>query len=161
MAISFFKRAFPLFGKEGRGEISHTIMRPIRIALAALALLAAVASLCPAAIEWEIIQSLNTGARPVDVAVSADGRSVFVLTDDGMLSIYTSDGTLSEQISLGYPAERIAVAPDGERIYVTPRQSKRVDVVQLDYVREINVLGAPFKGRENAPVTIVVFSDFQ
>lgn len=112
-------------------------------------------------VEWEIIKSLNTGARPVDVAVSADGRSVFVLTEDGALSIYTSEGSLTEKISLGYPAERIAVAPDGERIYVTSRQGKRVDVIQLDYVREINVSGAPFKGPEKAPVTIAVFSDFQ
>jgi DNA-binding beta-propeller fold protein YncE len=114
-----------------------------------------------AAVEWEIIKSLDTGARPLDVAVSADGRSVFVLTDDGTLSIYSNDGTLAEKISLGYPAERIAVAPDGERIYVTSRQGKRVDVVQLDYVRAINTSGAPSKGREKAPVTIAVFSDFQ
>jgi DNA-binding beta-propeller fold protein YncE len=114
-----------------------------------------------ATIEWEVIKSLNTGARPVDVAVSADGRSVFVLTDDGTLSIYTSEGSLTEKISLGYPAERIAVAPDGERIYVTSRQGKRVDVLQLDYVREINVSNAPFKGPEKTPMTITVFSDFQ
>jgi DNA-binding beta-propeller fold protein YncE len=136
-------------------------MRRFIIGLAALALLVAAAGSCPALVEWEIIQSLNTVGRPVDVAVSADGKSVFVLTDDGTLSIYTSDGALTERISLGYPAERIAVAPDGERIYVTPRQGKRVDVVQLDYVREINLSGAPFKGRANAPVTVVVFSDFQ
>lgn len=131
------------------------------IVLATCALLMSSTALSAAAVEWEIIKSLNTGARPVDVAVSADGRSVFVLTDDGALSIYTSDGALTEKISLGYPAERIAVAPDGERIYVTARQGKRVDVVQLDYVREINVSGAPFKGSEKAPVTMAVFSDFQ
>jgi DNA-binding beta-propeller fold protein YncE len=131
------------------------------IALGVLAVGMAAAGPCPAAVEWEVLKSLNTGARPVDVAVSADGRSVFVLTDDGTLSIYTGDGALAEKITLGYPAERIAVAPDGERIYVTPRQGQRVDVIQLDYVREINVSGAPFKGREKAPVTIAVFSDFQ
>jgi DNA-binding beta-propeller fold protein YncE len=139
-----------------RGKTSRAMA-----ALAALALLAAAAGPCPAAVEWEILKSLNTDARPVDVAVSADGKSVFVLTDDATLLIFGSDGALTEKISLGYPAERIAVAPDGERIYVTPRQGKRVDVVRLDYVREINATGAPFKGREKAPVTIAVFTDFQ
>jgi len=139
-----------------RGNTIRTL-----IALVTWALLISSTALSAAGVEWEILKSLNTDARPVDVAVSADGRSVFVLTDDGTLSIYTSDGALTEKFSLGYPAERIAVAPDGERIYVTSRQGKRVDVVQLDYVREINVSGAPFKGREKAPVTIVVFSDFQ
>jgi hypothetical protein len=151
----------PLFEKEGLGEIFNYVMRSLKIALGVLTLLMAAAGPCPAAVEWQILKSLNTGARPVDVAVSADGKSVFVLTDDGTLSIYSSDGALTEKISLGYPAERIAVAPDGERVYVTPRQGQRVDVVQLDYVRPINVSGAPFKGAEKAPVTIAVFSDFQ
>jgi DNA-binding beta-propeller fold protein YncE len=135
-------------------------IRPLAALLTwVLLMLASAAS--SATIEWEIIAGLNTSARPLDVAVSADGRSVFVLSDDGVLSIYTSDGGLTEKINLGTQAERIAVAPDGERLYVTRRQAKRVDVVQLDYVRDINTVGAPSKGREKAPVTIAVFSDFQ
>ena len=126
-----------------------------------LAMLVLSAGPCRAALEWEILKSLNTGARPVDVAVSADGKSVFVLTDDGVVSIYTGDGALTDKITVGGQAERIAVAPDGDRLYVTQRQGRRVDVIQLDYVREINLSGAPFKGREQAPVTIAVFSDFQ
>ncbi len=114
-----------------------------------------------AAADLEVVRSLNTGARPLDVAVSMDGRSVFVLTEDGMLSVYTPDGALTEKFQLAKDAERIAVAPDGERVYVTARQGKRVDVVQIDFVREINLAGAPSKGPANAPVTIAVFSDFQ
>jgi DNA-binding beta-propeller fold protein YncE len=126
-----------------------------------LAFLVASAGPCRAALEWEILKSLNTGARPVDVAVSADGKSVFVLTDDGVVSIYTGDGALTEKIPVGGQPERIAVAPEGDRLYVTQRQGRRVDVIQLDYVRQINLTGAPFKGSEKAPVTIAVFSDFQ
>jgi DNA-binding beta-propeller fold protein YncE len=135
-------------------------IRPLA-ALVAWALLMFSAAPSSATIEWEIIKGLDTGARPLDVAVSADGKSVFVLSDDGVLSIYTSDGALTEKINVGTQAERIAVAPDGGRLYVTHRQGKRVDVVQLDYVRDINTSGAPSKGREKAPVTIAVFSDFQ
>ena len=126
-----------------------------------LALMLASPATGHAAADWEVIRSLNTGARPVDVAVSADGRSVFVLTEDGTLSVYTPDGVLTDKFQVGRDAERIAVAPDGERVYVTLRQAKRVDVVQIDYVRDINLAGAPVKGPENAPVTIAVFSDFQ
>jgi len=126
-----------------------------------LAMLVLSAGPCRAALEWEILKSLNTGVGPVDVAVSADGKSVFVLTEDGVVSIYTGDGALTDKITVGGQAERIAVAPDGDRLYVTQRQGRRVDVIQLDYVREINLSGAPVKGREQAPVTIAVFSDFQ
>jgi DNA-binding beta-propeller fold protein YncE len=135
-------------------------IRPLA-ALVTWALLMLATAPSSATIEWEIIKRIDTGARPLDVAVSADGKSVFVLSDDGVLSIYTSDGALTEKINVGTQAERIAVAPDGGRLYVTHRQGKRVDVVQLDYVRDINTSGAPSKGREKAPVTIAVFSDFQ
>jgi len=131
------------------------------IAAVCLALLLAPAAPGLAAADWEVIRSMNTGSRPLDVAVSVDGRSVFVLTEDGALSVYTPDGALTDRFQLGKDAERIAVAPDGERVYVTSRQGKRVDVVQIDYVRDIHLAGAPFKGPENAPVTIAVFSDFQ
>lgn len=133
----------------------------VPVAAVCLALLLAPAAPALAAAEWEVIRSLNTGSRPLDVAVSADGRSVFVLTEDGALSVYTPDGALTDRFQLGKDAERIAVAPDGERVYVTARQGKRVDVVQIDYVRDILIAGAPFKGAERAPVTIAVFSDFQ
>jgi DNA-binding beta-propeller fold protein YncE len=128
---------------------------------ALLALLLVSAAPGHAAADWEIVRSLNTGTRPVDVAVSVDGRSVFVLTEDGVLSVYTPDMVLTEKFQAGKDAERISVAPDGERVYVTYRQGKRVDVVQIDYVRDINLAGAPTKGPERAPVTIAVFSDFQ
>jgi hypothetical protein len=36
-----------------------------------------------------------------------------------------------------------------------------VDVVQIDFVRDIVLTGSPAKGPERAQVTIAVFSDFQ
>jgi DNA-binding beta-propeller fold protein YncE len=114
-----------------------------------------------AAVEWEIINSLKTGSRPLDLAVSADGRSIFVLTEDGQVMIFGSDGALLEKMTVGAQAEKIAVDPEGERLYVTHRQGKRVDVVQIDFIRPINLGGAPAKGKPGAPVVIAVFSDFQ
>jgi DNA-binding beta-propeller fold protein YncE len=136
-------------------------MAIVAVAALGLALLLVAPAPGNAAAEWEVVRSLNTGTRPLDVAVSMDGRSVFVLTEDGVLSVYTPDGALTETFQLAKDAERIAIAPDGERVYVTSRQGKRVDVVQLDFVREIALAGSPAKGPERAPVTIAVFSDFQ
>lgn len=137
----------------------NRILLPIFAVTLALLVFSAVPGM--AAVEWEIQKSLTPGARPLDVAVSADGRSVYVLTDDGNILIYGSDGVLRDKIAIGPQAERIAVDPDGERLYVTNRQTKRVDVVQVDVVYNIKTAGSPFKGREKAPVVVTVFSDFQ
>ena len=99
--------------------------------------------------------------QPLDVAVSNSGRIVYVLAENGVLLAYTPEGVLTDQITLGGKAERIAVSPDEESVYVTRPQGKRVDLVQIDYVRDFNLSGAPFKGPEKASVVIAVFSDFQ
>jgi hypothetical protein len=142
---------------------SMVFRNPLGIfAAAGMLLLSSAAPAVEAAeVEWEILKSLNTESRPIDVAVSADGRSVFALTEDGTVFIFGADGAPAGQFAVGPQAERIAVDPEGERLYVTNRQTKRVDVVQIDILREINLAGAPFKGREKAPVVIAVFSDFQ
>jgi DNA-binding beta-propeller fold protein YncE len=138
--------------------------KPTTIAAALLLLLArGAATPAPSAaeVQWELLNRLETETRPLDVAVSADGKSVFVLAEGGTVLIFAADGKLMDKLAVGPQAERIAVDPEGERLYVTHRQGKRVDVIQIDYIREINIAGAPFKGGEKAPVTIAVFSDFQ
>jgi len=132
---------------------------PVVAGMLALLVLAAAPGM--AAVEWELQKSFTPGARPLDVAVSADGRSIYVLTDDGNILIYESDGALRGKIGIGPQAERIAVDPDGERLYVTNRQTKRVDVVLVDVIHDIKTAGSPFKGREKAPVVVTVFGDFQ
>jgi DNA-binding beta-propeller fold protein YncE len=138
----------------------RNITRPPAV-LVALALLTACAVPSSAAVEWELLKSLDTDSRPLDVAASADGKLVFVLTEKGTVFIFGADGTLIDRIAVGPQAERIAADPEGERLYVTQRQTKRVDVIQIDTLREINWSGAPSKGPEKAPVVIAVFSDFQ
>jgi DNA-binding beta-propeller fold protein YncE len=136
-------------------------LRPARVLLGALAVLLMLMRPAAAVIEWEIVGGLEAGARPLDVAVSFDGKFVFVLTAGGEILIYGNDGTLSDKIAIGPQAERLAVDPEGDKLYVTNRNTKRVDVVLIDTIQTINTDGAPFKGRADAPVTIAVFSDFQ
>ncbi len=137
-----------------------------KVALAAMLIAAATAvalltGTAAAEVDWELQRSLNIGARPLDVAISADGKTLFVLTDEGHVLVYGNDGSPSGKIAVGTQAEKIAADPDGERLYVTNRQGKRLDVITVDVIRVIAVEGAPFKGRPNAPVVVAVFSDFQ
>jgi DNA-binding beta-propeller fold protein YncE len=166
----FHQKIAPLLLARSRRIFSGSVLKmlktfrdtlPPRIARIALALLVFSNAPCSAGVEWEILKSLNTDSRPLDVAVSADGKSVFVLTENGTVFIFGADGTLVDRMSVGPQAGRIAADPEGERLYVTNRQSNRVEVVQIDTLREIRLSGAPFKGREKAPVVIAVFSDFQ
>jgi DNA-binding beta-propeller fold protein YncE len=128
---------------------------------AATALVLVATTSAAAEVESELQRSFNLGARPLDVAVSLDGKSIFVLTEEGNVLIFGSDGSQTGRIAVGPQAERIAADPDGERLYVTNRLGKRVDVITVDVIRPIALEGAPFKGRSKAPVVVAVFSDFQ
>ena len=114
-----------------------------------------------AAVEINIQKTLETDGVPLDVVVSRDGNLTFVLTDNGNVLIYNLTGTLTDTIKIGPHVDQIEIGPTGERLFATSRQNKTVEIITLDFIHEINTLGSPSKGPQEAPVVIVVFSDFQ
>lgn len=114
-----------------------------------------------AAVEVNIEKTLQTDSAPIDVIVSADGRTTFVLTDNGYLLVYDNRGELTESIEIGSHIDGIDLDPGGERLYATSRQNKTVEIIQLSFIKKINTNGSKFKGPADAPITIAVFSEFQ
>jgi len=127
----------------------------------ALVFLYSIATSCEAAVEWDVIETLNLDGTPVDVAVSPDGGLIYVLYEGGKIGIFKSTGQLRDEISVGKDVDQIRIGPRGERLFVLNRRDKTVSVISLRFIQEINVTGAPFKGPADAPVVIAVFSDFQ
>ena len=127
----------------------------------AVMVLLATASWVHAAVETSLQITLQTEAIPIDVSVSPDGRSTFVLTDQGNVVVYDNLGNLTETIKVGSHIDQIEIGPGGERLFATSRQNKTVEIILLDFISSINTRGSVFKGPEDAPVTIAVFSEFQ
>jgi DNA-binding beta-propeller fold protein YncE len=114
-----------------------------------------------AAVDWEILKTLKIEHIPIDVAVSPDGKSIFVLNDNGIILIYTSDGKLRDKINIGTHVDHINLGPRGEHLFATNRRDKTVQIITLNFIHKIDITGSPFKGSQKAPLTLVVFSDFQ
>lgn len=112
-------------------------------------------------IEIASTKSLSLEAEPLDVAVSRDGRRVYVLTRNGNLQVYTGDGDLLEEIVLEKPYDALRPGPFPGTLVAVNRKDRRLDVLRISFIREIDTTGAPDKGPGDAPVEIVVFSDFQ
>jgi len=121
----------------------------------------AAASWVFAAVEINLQKTLTTNGVPVDVVVSQDGNLTFVLTDNGNVLIYDRNGNLTDTVGIGPHIDQIEIGPRGERLFAASRQNKTVEIITLDFIHEINTLGSPSKGPHEAPVVIVVFSDFQ
>jgi DNA-binding beta-propeller fold protein YncE len=119
------------------------------------------ASWLHAAVEISLENTLRTESAPIDIAVSKDGRSTFVLTEDGSVALYDNSGKLTDTIKVGAHIDQIEIGPRGERLFATSRQNKTVEILLLNFIYNINTEGSAIKGPADAPVTIAVFSEFQ
>lgn len=114
-----------------------------------------------AVVEWNVQKTLKLEKPPLDVAVSGDGQWIFVLAEGGNLFIYSQDGMLRDSLSVGSHVDGIAAGPREDMVFLSSYKGANIQTIILDFVFDINTAGAPFKGPANAPVTIVVFDDFQ
>lgn len=135
-----------------------TALAPLTIVIVLLSVSTLRAS---GAVEWSILKTLKLEAAPIDVAVSADGRRIFVLTDQGKIIIYGPNAVEEDAIDVGADVDKIRVGPEGDILFLNSRTDKSVKVISLDFIQNINVSGSPFKGPADAPIVIAVFDDFQ
>jgi hypothetical protein len=112
-------------------------------------------------VEWKVTQTLDLKTAPVDVAVSPDWQKLFVLTEGGDIQIYSGNGILIDTITVGTHVDKISAGPQGSVLILKSSQDKKVQIVSLDFIQSINVSGSPYKGVDDAPVVVAVFSDFE
>lgn len=112
-------------------------------------------------LSWKTMRDFNLEKEPLDVASSADGQSLFILVP-GEIIVYSVIGNeIKKKIPIDNGFDRITYAPRLHAIIVTASGSKTLRVVKLQDIHEFDLSGLPYKGAENAPVTIVVFSGYQ
>jgi protein-disulfide isomerase len=129
--------------------------------LTSLILLTAVA-FSQAQDDWQVRRSFNLeGVTPLDVEVSARGKWVFVLTDKGKILIYAPNGTLKDKILVGKHIDGIEPGPVDDVLFLSSRKKKTLEIITVDLVQNIDISSSPFKGPAEAPVAMVVYTDFQ
>jgi hypothetical protein len=136
-------------------------MKRLAVIPMTLFLLLAWISYSPAEVEWDVQRTLKIKGKSRDVAMSLNGKWIFVLTEKGEILIYSADGKLSDRISVGNSIDGIKVGSREDILLLTSKKDSTVKIVSLDFIQSINVSGSPFKGSVGAPVAVAVFTDFQ
>lgn len=114
-----------------------------------------------ATVEWRVFRTLSLTSPPVDLVVSPKGNYIFALTEAGNIDIYSAAGQLVDRIPAGENADQIEMGPSENVLLVKSRQDSTVRILVLEFIQQIDTAGAPFKGPADAPVTVVVFDDFE
>jgi sugar lactone lactonase YvrE len=107
------------------------------------------------------IRTIKLKKVPVDMVMSARGAYMYMLTDDGIIQIYDSAGRYQGQIEAGKNVDQIASGAEDKLLILTSKKNREVQTITVDFIKEINIKGSPFKGNADAPVVIVVFTDYQ
>jgi len=85
-----------------------------------------------------------------------------VLTEGGKVYIFSANGQLNDVLDVDPSADSIFVTGNGgNKLLVGSSKNKKVQLISLSFAAEINTEGSPFLGNPSAPVTLILFSDFQ
>ena len=113
-------------------------------------------------VQWQKVANWQVEGKPLDLVHSLIGRNlIYILNDRHEVLVYNDGGQLMGKIPVDDGVSRINVAPRGEALYLINGKTGQFTAMTLNYVVHIDTKGSPFKGKANAPVTIVVFDDFE
>lgn len=112
-------------------------------------------------IEWKEVNSIQIPAQAIDFVYSLDGKYVFILMQNQRVLVYDQKGTLQGSIPVEAGVSAIDIAPQGQLLYLIDTEKNLTTTFTIDFVTFINTSESAYRGNIDAPVTIVVFSDFQ
>lgn len=112
-------------------------------------------------LNWSIQASWPIPAKPLDIAQSLDNKKVFILTADAKVYIFTPDGKQLGVLPVDPNVTAIDIAARGEMLYLVNGKTNTYSALDISFNQKIDITGAPVRGKIDAPVTLVVFSDFE
>lgn len=112
-------------------------------------------------LNWSVQASWPIPAKPLDIAQSLDNKKVFILTSDAKVYIFTPDGKQLGVLPVDPNVTAIDIAARGEMLYLVNGKTNTYSALDISFNQKIDITGAPVRGKIDAPVTLVVFSDFE
>jgi DNA-binding beta-propeller fold protein YncE len=112
-------------------------------------------------VEWNTLNDVDLQETPLDIAVSRDGMTAFILCEKSIKLYSIREGKVTDTIPLTGSFSQIALSPDGETLLLTDAKNKQLSVIRVTPVYDIKIGQSPVIGKTAAPVSIFAFMDYQ
>lgn len=112
-------------------------------------------------LQWQHTTSWETEEKIIDMVNTLDGKRVFLLTDKQKVQIFSIDGNHLGNIPVAPGVSHIQLSPTGDKLYLFDTEKNYFSAKSLSFQQKIDTTNAPSQGKENAPISIVVFTDFE
>jgi DNA-binding beta-propeller fold protein YncE len=104
---------------------------------------------------------MDLPAKALHFKRSLDGKYLFVLTEDQRVLVYDQRNNLQGSIPVDPGVTDLDIAPQGQLLYLIDTEKQVTKTMAIDFIVDIDITNSAFKGQIDAPVSVVVFSDFQ
>jgi protein-disulfide isomerase len=132
----------------------------IRIIQAGFIVLLAAGALFAQAPDVRLLGKITTPAQVLQMAATADGQRFYLLLDNGNIQLHLQDGQLLNTISVGQNVTAIETF-GANRLLLSKKDNQQVIIAGVFPRVQISIQGSPVIGPDNAPVTIVIYDDFE
>lgn len=114
-----------------------------------------------AKVEWSVVNRIELEDNPLDIAVSRDGTTAYILCEKGLLIYSTLQNKVTDTIQLTGRFSQIAISPGGENLLLTDTEKKQVSIIRISQIYDIEMGQSPVIGQVDAPVNVFAFLDYQ
>lgn len=114
-----------------------------------------------AATEWSTLRDAKLESSPIDIAQTADGSTIYILTEKEILVYSMLENKTTNRIPVDKPYDKLRFVDSTKTLILSSGAEKELRMIQVEEVYDIDVKNRPRKGPADAAVTIVVFDDYQ
>lgn len=112
-------------------------------------------------VEWSTLNDVGLQETPLDIAVSRDGMTAFILCEKSIKLYSIREGKVTDTIPITARFSQIALSPDGETLLLTDTEKKQLSVIRVTPVYDMKIGQSPVIGKADAAVSIFAFMDYQ
>lgn len=136
-------------------------MRKSTVVVLCLIITVLFTGVCNAAVYHTVKKQLKLDRTPIDIKMSAEGRWLYVLTKEGEFRVYSYQGAFIGKFDVDKSFDQIEPGVTDEEVYLKSSKKKTIQVIDVTLQHAIQIDDSPFKGRPDAPVTIIEYTDFE